>query len=315
MTTQTQTLTPRRRSTVTSGGPRGVRTGENRPAWLVLAPFALFYVLFLVGPTIYMFVASFFDTSVVKTGLGHFAGFGNYQEMLTKPEFWQDMWHTLQFTIYTVPPLVVLSFVLSILANRVGRGQWFFRLAFFVPFILPSATISLIWTFIFTPDTGLWAQVQKWLGDDAPTAVLASPNLAMVGVAIATVWWTIGFNFILYLAGLQDIPRELYEAAAVDGASPWQQIRHITIPMLSRTTSLVIILQIVASLKIFDQVYLMTSGGPGTSTQVAIGLITNTAFTDFRVGAASAASVLLFIVILAIALIRQLMERNAERTA
>jgi multiple sugar transport system permease protein len=131
---------------------------------------------------------------------------------------------------------------------------------------------------------------------------------------LATIWWTLGFNFILYLAALQDIPRETYEAAAVDGASAWQQIRHITIPLLSRTTTLVIVLQIIASLKIFDQVYLMTSGGPGTSTQVALQLVTNTAFTDYRAGAASAASVLLFIVIIVIAALRQLTERS-ERTA
>jgi multiple sugar transport system permease protein len=127
------------------------------------------------------------------------------------------------------------------------------------------------------------------------------------------VWWTIGFNFVLYLAGLQDIPRELYEAAAVDGASPWQQIRSITIPLLNRTTTLVILLQIVASMKIFDQVYLMTAGGPGISTQVLLGLVTTTAFTDYRVGAASAASVLLFIVILLITLVRQLIVRAQER--
>lgn len=121
--------------------------------------------------------------------------------------------------------------------------------------------------------------------------------------------WTIGFNFVLYLAGLQEIPRELYEAAAVDGATPWQQIRRVTVPLLNRTTGLVILLQIIASLKIFDQVYLMTSGGPGISTQVSLGLITNTAFTDNRVGAASAASVLLFLIILVIAILQQIVSR------
>jgi multiple sugar transport system permease protein len=130
---------------------------------------------------------------------------------------------------------------------------------------------------------------------------------------VATVWWTLGFNFVLYLAGLQEIPRDLYEAAAMDGATTWNQIRYITLPLLSRTTTLVILLQIIASLKIFDQVYLMTSGGPGISTQVALGLITNTGFTDNRIGAASAASVLLFIVIVAIAVIRQIIDRAASR--
>jgi multiple sugar transport system permease protein len=304
----TQTTASPRVATLGAREGSRVRFSDNKPAWLFLAPFAIFFALFLVVPTIYMVISSFFNTSIAKSGLGSFAGFANYQEMLSKREFWDAMWHTLQFTLYTVPPLVVLAFVFAVLANRVRRGQWFFRLAFFVPFILPSATISLIWVFIFAPGNGLFAQIQTWLGNAVPAPVLA-------GVAIATLWWTIGFNFILYLAGLQDIPRELYEAAAIDGTTPWQQIRYITIPLLSRTTSLIIVLQIIASLKIFDQVYLMTSGGPGTSTQTAIGLITNTAFTDFRSGAASAAAVLLFIVILAIAAIRQLIERNQERTA
>lgn len=300
--------------------PRTARPGKSgrsssaRAAWLFIAPFGIFYLLFLVWPVIYMFVTSLFNTSLVREGFGSFAGFENYREMLTKPEFWSAMWHTIQFTLYTVPPLVVLAFVFAVLANRVGgRSEWLFRLAFFVPFILPSATIALIWSFIYTPATGLWNSFQRLLGMDNPSPVLGTPDLAMVGIALTTVWWTIGFNFILYLAGLQDIPRELYEAAAVDGASQWQQIRSITIPLLSRTTTLVLLLQIIASLKIFDQVYLMTAGGPGISTQVVLGLVTTTAFTDYRVGAASTASVLLFLVILVITVIRPLIERLQQR--
>ena len=292
-----------------------MRFPENKPAWLFLAPFAIFFVLFLVWPIIYMIIGSFFNTSIVKSGFGSFAGFDNYHEMLTKKDFWDSIWHTIYFTILTTIPLVILAFVFAILANRVRHGQWFYRLAFFVPFILPSASIALIWIFIYTPITGLLPVIQTWLGRTAPLPVLGTQNLAMIGIAITTIWWTIGFNFIIYLAGLQDIPRELYEAAAVDGASPWQQIRRITIPLLSRTTTLVLLLQIIASLKIFDQVYLMTAGGPGTSTQVTLGLITNTSFTDYRVGAASAASVLFFILIVVIAALFQLVQRFQNRTA
>jgi multiple sugar transport system permease protein len=286
--------------------------GGGSAGWAFLAPFGIFYVLFLLGPAVAMLVTSFFNTSTVQPGLGTFAGFGNYAEMFGRADFWDAMWHTVQFTIYTTPPLVVLAFVLSVLTNRIRRGQWFFRLAFFLPFVLPSATISLIWLFIFTPGNGLWALGEQLIGIAPGVGVLAGPNTAMIGIALATVWWTLGFNFVLYLAGLQEIPRELYEAAAVDGATQWEQIRFITLPLLRRTTTLVILLQIIASLKIFDQVYLMTSGGPGTATQVALGLVTGTAFTDNRIGAASAASMLLFIVIVAIAVIRQLIDRPKE---
>jgi multiple sugar transport system permease protein len=286
--------------------------GAGRAGWAFIAPFGLFYVLFLLGPAIAMLVVSFFNSSTVAAGLGSFAGFGNYAEMFGRADFWEAMWHTLQFTLYTTPPLVILAFVLSILTNRVARGQGFFRLAFFLPFVLPSATISLIWLFIFTPGSGLWALGEQLIGITPGPGVLASPSTAMIGIALATVWWTLGFNFVLYLAGLQEVPRDLYEAAAVDGATQWEQIRYITLPLMRRTTTLVILLQIIASLKIFDQVYLMTSGGPGTATQVALGLVTNTAFTDNRIGAASAASTLLFIVIVVIAVIRQIIDRPKE---
>ncbi|MHA7985865.1 carbohydrate ABC transporter permease [Rathayibacter sp. CAU 1779] len=312
MTTATAAR-PRPRAASTGLTHSPMQRKDGRKAWLFLAPFGIFYLAFLLGPTIYMIVMSFFNTSMVRTGLGSFAGLANYAEMLSRPDFWSSLWHTLQFTLYTTPPLVILAFIFAVLTNRMNRGQWFYRLAFFLPFILPSATISLIWVFVFTPGTGLWALVETWFGIDPGSGVLSSPSTAMIGVAIATVWWTLGFNYVLYLAGLQDIPRELYEAAAVDGASTWSQIRYITIPMLSRTTTLVILLQIIASLKIFDQVYLMTGGGPGISTQVSLQLITNTGFTDNRLGAAAAASVLLFIVIIVIAIIRQLTDRSAAK--
>jgi multiple sugar transport system permease protein len=182
-----------------------------------------------------------------------------------------------------------------------------------VPFVLPSAAISLIWVYIYSPSTGLWNSIESWLGVASPSPVLGTPNLVLIGIAVTTIWWTIGFNFVLYLAGLQDIPRELYEAAAVDGATEWQQIRSISIPLLRRTTTVVVLLQIIASLKIFDQVYLMSQGGPGTSSQVVLTLVADTAFTNYRVGAGSAASVLLLIVILIVTIIRQLVERAQQR--
>jgi len=143
------------RPTDAATAPRRLRTykssltrGQGRSGWLFLAPFGLFYVAFLLGPTVWMIVTSFFNTSTVRTGLGSFAGFANYAEMLGRSDFWSSLWHTLQFTLYTTPPLVILAFVFAVLTNRMNRGQWFFRLAFFLPFILPSATISLIWVFI-----------------------------------------------------------------------------------------------------------------------------------------------------------------------
>jgi multiple sugar transport system permease protein len=137
----------------------------------------------------------------------------------------------------------------------------------------------------------------------------------MASVALATVWWTLGFNFVLYLAGLQEIPRNLYEAAEVDGASRWDQMRRITIPLLRRTTALVLVLQIIASLKIFDQIFLMTAGGPNYATRPLLEYVYDIGFTDFRTGYAAAASMLYFLVILAVSLVWFLVRRRQQKEA
>ena len=254
-----------------SARPQAARDGQGRPALVFLAPFVVLYLLFIIGPALYGLLLSFFDASLVKAGLSTFAGFGNYAEALGSDDFWSSLWHTLWFTILTTPPLVALAFVFALLADRVGRGRWFFRLAFFAPYVLPSAVMALIWIWIYTPAIGLADSFVGKLGMTPPNW-LGDPNWAMISIALRTVWWTLGFNFVLYLAGLQDIPRELYEAASIDGASPWQQIRRITIPMLGRTTTLVAVLQVIASLKIFDQIFIMTSGGPDFSTRPVAGI-------------------------------------------
>jgi multiple sugar transport system permease protein len=286
--------------------------GQGRQATLFLTPFMVLYLLFIIGPAVYMVVMSFFDTSLVKTGLGHFAGFGNYAEALRSNDFWSSMWHTIWFTILTTPPLVVLAFIFALLADRVRRGRWFFRLAFFLPYILPSAVVALIWVWLYTPALGLLTKIATTFGFPDPNW-LGSPNLAMWSLAITTVWWTLGFNFVLYLAGLQDIPRELYEAASMDGASPLQQVSRITVPLLGRTTTLVVVLQVIASLKVFDQMYIMTSGGPNYSTRSVLEYIYEIGFTDFRTGYAAAASTLFFILVLAVSAVWIFLTRRQEQ--
>ena len=286
---------------------------DGRPALGFLAPFIILYVVFVIGPAIYGVVMSFFDTSLVRPGLGRFAGWHNYVEAFKSSDFWSSMWHTVYFTILTTPPLVILAFIFALLAERASRGRWFFRLAFFAPYILPSAVMALIWIWLYTPGLGL---ASAWLQDVgiSPPSWLGDPTWAMPSIAIATVWWTLGFNFVLYLAGLQDIPRELYESSALDGATPWQQIRRITIPLLNRTTTLVVVLQVIASLKVFDQMYIMTSGGPNFSTRPALEYIYDIGFTDYRVGYGAAASTLYFILLLIVSAAWFVQTRRSERT-
>lgn len=274
-----------------------VPTEEHRVGWWLIAPFMLLYLIFLIGPLIYGFIISFFDTSLVRGGLAGFAGFSNYAEAFSSSDFWETMWHTTLFTLLTTPPLVVLALGLAILTNRITRAQWFFRLVFFVPYIIPVTSVTMIFGWLYAAETGL---IDRWIAAVGltPPDLLGNATWAMISVALLTVWWTVGFNFVLYLAGLQDIPRDLYEAASIDGSGPLSQIRSITIPLLKRTTLLVTMLQVIASLKVFDQIYLLTEGGPNFSTRPVLQYIYDVGFTNYRVGYAAAASMIYFAALL-----------------
>jgi multiple sugar transport system permease protein len=294
----------------TAGADEGKQT-RGTGGGSFLAPFVVLYVLFIIGPAVYGLVMSFFNTSLVQPGLSTFAGLANYADALASASFWSSLWHTIWFTILTTPPLIILGFVFALLADRVGRGRWFFRLAFFAPFVMPSAVVALIWVWLYTPGLGLLEAGLGWFNISAPDW-LGDPTWAMPSLAITTIWWTLGFNFVLYLAGLQDIPHELYEAATIDGASPWQQIRSITIPLLGRTTTLVAVLQVIASLKVFDQMYIMTEGGPNFATRSILEYVYDEGFTNYRVGYASAVSMLFFVVVLAVSAVWFWLVRKQE---
>ncbi|GAA2537238.1 sugar ABC transporter permease [Winogradskya consettensis] len=309
--TTSQTALPTRQAMDDDPPPPRPR-GQGLPAAGFLTPFLLLYVLFIAGPALYGLVMSFFDTSMVKPGLSGFAGFGNYTEALQSADFWSSLWHTIWFTILTTPPLIVLALVLALLADRVKHGRWFFRLAFFVPYVLPSAVVALIWMWLYTPGLGLIETALTKIGLTSPNW-LGDPSWAMPSLAVTTLWWTLGFNFVLFLAGLQEVPRELYEASSMDGAGPWQQIRSITLPMLGRTLTLVAVLQVIASLKVFDQMYIMTSGGPNFATRSVLQYVYDSGFTNFRIGYASAVSMLFFLVVLAVSAVWFAIVRRQEK--
>jgi multiple sugar transport system permease protein len=292
--------------------PRESQLRRNLPGIALAMPFLVLYVLFLIVPILYGALMSLFDTSLVRPGLSSFVGFANYRELFNTPGFWSSLWHTVLFTLLSTPPLVILALALALFASRVARGRWFFRLAYFAPYVLPVSTVVLVWNWMYQPETGL---IDTYLGKlgIGPVGWLSDPKVAMVSIVILTVWWTLGFNFILYLAGIQEIPRQLYEAASLDGAGPWAQMRRITIPLLGRTTTRVAVLQVIASLKVFDQIYLLTEGGPDFSTQPAVQFIYESGFTSYRVGYASAASMVLFVMILAVSLIWFALVRRQEK--
>jgi multiple sugar transport system permease protein len=312
MTTSAMALPARQvDDAATAPGRGGSQRDQNRAGWLFATPFLVLYILFLIGPVLIGIVISLFNTTTVQSGLGDWVGVSNYTDVLGSKDFWASMWHSVLFTLLTVPLLVLLPLMFAILVSRLARAQWFYRLAFFAPFVVPSSAVCLIFAFMYTPQTGLITNAFGWVGLTAPD-FFGTTSGAWFAVTLLTLWWTLGINFILYTAAIQEISEEVYEAAAIDGASPWQQIKSITVPLLKPTMSLVLILQILASLKVFDQIYILLAGGPAYSTRPVIQYIFDTGFTSYRGGYAAAATMIYFVILVLISATWALLRKRAN---
>ncbi|WP_162931420.1 carbohydrate ABC transporter permease [Streptomyces sporangiiformans] len=275
--------------------------------WFV-APFLLLYALFVLVPILRGLWLSLTDANITGEGAS-FVGLDNYREALGDPLMWESLGHSAYFTLLVVPCIVVAAFLLAMLAHHIEHAKWLWRLCFFAPFLLPSAVVGNMWRWMFNPDTGL---IDHIFGLES--AWLTQKSTAMTAVVIATLWWTVGFSFLLYLAALQNIPPHLYEAAALDGANAWHRMIRITLPMLRNITGLVVALQILASLQVFDQVVVMYEFGPGPeqSTRTLVQYTLEQGFTSYRVGYASAISILFFLIIAIVALGRMWLLRKRE---
>lgn len=207
--------------------------------------------------------------------------------------FWASLGNTIRFVLLSTPLIVGVGLAMALALNGSGRTLGVYRTAFFASYVFSVSVLTLIWGYLLQPQRGILAAFLSNFGID-PIPWLTNPRLAMPAIVMATLWWTVGFNMVLFLAGLQDIDPTLYEAAEIDGAGRLKQFQHITLPGLHRTTLMVVVLQIIASFQIFGQVYIMTRGGPGGSTRVLIQHIYESGFRDFRLGYASAMSLFLF---------------------
>lgn len=212
-------------------------------------------------------------------------------------QFWLSFGNTVGFVLMSTPLIVGVGLALALALNRPGRWTGILRTMFFAPYVLSVAVLTLIWAFLLNPQLGLIGSLSAFLGQE-PISWLTSTSLAMPAIVVATLWWTVGFNVVLFLAGLQDIDPSLYDAASIDGAGSPSKFWNITLPGLSRTTLLVLVLQVIASFQIFGQVFIMTRGGPNGATRVSIQHIYEAGFRDFQLGYASAMSVFLFLVMI-----------------
>lgn len=266
---------------------------------LFVAPFLLLYSIILIFPLLRGVWLSLHRIDLF--GSGHFIGLGNYTRLFADPIFQQSLINTFVLTLMIVPPLTIIALALALALNRAGPAAAFMRGIFFSSAVLSVTIVTLIWRFVLAPDAGLLGEISQAAGWE-PLPFLSDVHLVLPALALTTIWWSVGFPMLLFLAGLQQIPRDIYEAAALDGASGWTVLWRITLPSLRRTLILVVMLQTAAQLQLFGQSQLLTAGGPSGASRTAVLFLFESAFGRWELGYASAAAEVLFVIILAVTL-------------
>ncbi|MDQ0060268.1 carbohydrate ABC transporter permease [Paenibacillus harenae] len=274
-------------------------------ALLFLLPFLIVYVLYTIWPMIKGVEMTFYKWTLIRKM--SYIGLDNYKRLLQDSEVWAAIWHSTIFVILTTPTMVVLAIVLALIANRKSRLQKLYRSVFFIPSVLSVAVASFLGLFIFQPYMGFvntFLHLLNLLPQDSEIFWLSETWLSWIAVSVITLWWTVGFNFILYLSAMQEIPDEIYEAARLDGANDWQVFWRITLPHLSPITKTITMLQIISSFKVFLQIYIITGGGPLDKTRPIIQLIYQTGFRKNDLGYAATMSYVVFIILLVLSAIQ-----------
>lgn len=259
---------------------------------LFVAPAALYVLIFQLAPVAYGFVLSFTEYSPLQRGAPTFIGLENYLGLLGDAEFKNALWVTVRYTLQVLPVTVAIALVLAMLANRPFRGVGLFRTALYVPHIVSLTAVSMIWLWMYSQN-GLFNELLGMI-DLGPQRWLNEPDSALNGVSVMRVWKALGSNMVLLLAGLQTIPKDLYEQASIDGARRWQQFRHVTLPGLRPMLVYVVAMDIIYLSQSFAEIFVLASGGPLSSTTTVNYLIYTEAFDYSRMGSASAMAFVLF---------------------
>ncbi|MGO4498853.1 carbohydrate ABC transporter permease [Paenibacillus sp. 2RAB27] len=267
-------------------------------------PMLITTTVLTIIPILLSGIISFTDWNFIS-GLGSIksVGFANYQKLFQDVEFIHSMKNNIAL-MAVVPVSLFLSLILAVLINKVTYFKTFFKVIYFMPFISSFVAVAVLWRVLFHPTNGPINGFLKSIGIAHPPLWLADTNYALLSVMIILVWSSLGFNMIIFMAGLQNIPKDLYEAADIDGASPIRQFFSITLPMLSPTTFFLLITGLVASFKAFDLIMILTNGGPAGSTSVIVFYLYETAFINLKSGYASAMGIVLLLFILVITLIQ-----------
>ena len=288
---------------------------ENIEGYLFISPWILGMVLFALGPILASFGLAFTRWNLFTEP--EYVGWANFQKLAHDPLFYKSVFNTIYYTVFAVPLGLVLALGLAMLVNHRLRGVNFFRTAFFLPNVVAGIAMLLLWKWLFDPNFGLinlfldWTglmAVLEWIGLGRPQWI-SSRTGAMPGMIFMSIWG-LGGSMMIFLAGLQNIPRELIEAAELDGAGSWKRFRYVTLPLLTPTIFFLMMVGVIGSLQIFNQAYVMTQGGPAHATLFYVLYLFQTAFERFQMGYACAMALVLFIITLIVSLIQLAMGKK-----
>ena len=295
MTATTTQATPREASTVRRrrGGPRAA---ESRWGLILAAPAALHTLIWIGIPIIVAFVLSMTAYDVVTSP--QFNGFANYAVIFQDTIFWKAVLHNVIIAGVGIPISMFLALVFATMLNRAIPGRGIFRVMVFLPHITATVAVAMIWLWIYYAVVERSDEHRPRSRRNRPAPYLTSPELALASVILVTIWQGIGLKMLIYLASLQGIDEQLYEASSIDGANFIQKFRHITVPMLRPATFFILVTSLIANFQTFDLIYILTEGGPANATNVVTYRIYQTAFQEFRFGLASAQSVILLLMLI-----------------
>ncbi len=283
------------------------RAKDNLAGLVFVGPQLIGMLAFVIGPMLYAIGLSLYRWDLLSPPT--FVGLGNYAEMVQNETFWKVMRNTSYYTIGYMLLNIVSALGAALALNRI-RGRVFFRTLFFMPVVTSAIAVSLIWLWMLNPQFGVVNTFLRGLGIAEPPRWFASTAWAMPGVILMSAWWNLGYNMVILLAGLQSIPESLYEAAMLDGASHTQRFTNVTLPMLTPTLFFVVVVTFIGSFQVFDQIFIMTNGGPADATRVMVMYIYSLGFQRFDMGLAAAVAMVLFVILLAMTLVQFRLQRR-----
>ncbi|MDK2867315.1 MAG: multiple sugar transport system permease protein [Clostridiales bacterium] len=274
---------------------------DMKVKWAFMLPFMIPLLLFWIIPLGSAFFISLTDWDYISPTF-NLVGLENYVYMLTDPDFIEALMNTVYFSVTTIVGTIVLGLVFALMFQKKFSGSRIYQLIIFSPWITPTVAVSLVWSWIYDPDKGFANYLLGLIGI-APLKWLHSSDTAMLAIIIFTIWKSIGWTMLFYLGALERVSQSTYEAARIDGAGYWSQLFHITLPLISPTTFFLFIVNLISTIQVYDQIQMMTQGGPGGSTTTLLYLYYEKAFQNFQMGPANAVAMVILVIILVLSLI------------